>query len=380
MDAAAAIVDWLVSEESRLLRSDELVEALADRLLQHVPVWRISTAIMTMHPDVAVVSIWWTAEDGVRTEDVDFGRMMPELLVSPVNALRESSEDALRIRLDAQSRYALLERFREQGATDYLIMRLPGRRDQMFSVTTKAPGGFEEAHLALLLGIRRVLSLRLELSTTRHINRSLLRAYLGQNVAQRVLHGEYRRAVGQRIQTIVFTCDLRGFTERVDHRPLEEVLEDLDAYFECVAEPWVERGGEVLKFIGDAVLGIFPVGDDPAGVARLALDAARDSFVRLAERSAALPEGRLPLAMGYVLHAGEVAYGNIGSRARIDFTVIGRPVNEAARLEKLTKELAPLVLSDAFVDLLGSEEGLVDLGSHALRGVQRSVRLFTPEP
>lgn len=368
--------DWLLSEEARGLLATGLVAGLAERLADRVPIERMATGLRTLHPEIAVVSIVWTPEGGATAEDLPHSAVESALRTSPITALREQRRDFMRVKLDVPAPFPLLESFREGGSTDYLLMRLPAlSRDQMFSVTTRQPGGFTDAQVELLLGLRMPLSLRLELSMTRHVTRSLLRAYLGGRPTQRVLHGDHRRQNGERMEAVVFTCDLRGFTSRVDHRPSEEVLEDLDRYFECVADPWVERGGDVLKFIGDAVLGILPL--DRPDAADVALEAAQAAFVRLAEANASLPADRPPLEMGYVLHAGPVVFGNIGSRQRIDFTVIGPVVNEASRIEKLTKELAPLLLTDTFVGHLADPSATREVGRETLRGVTREVVLYT---
>jgi len=376
------LVAWLVGAEARPLRADQLLEAVAERLQSIAGVWRLSTGLRTMHPEVAVVSIWWTADGGLRTEDVLHEQVPSAVGRGPIPLLAASGEDHLRIRLDgARSELPLLATLQDQGATDYVLLHLPGARDHALSLATRAPGGFTDEQLAAFEALRLPLSLRLDLSLQKHVTWSLLRSYLGNDAARHVLHGKYRRLDGERRRVVVFTADLRGFTHRVDHRDLDEVLADLDRYFECVSDPWMDAGGEVLKFVGDAVLGVMPLGDDAgerASVAQRALAAARQAFEGLQEVSDALPEGRLPLTMGFVLHAGEVAYGNIGSRRRVDFTVIGSCVNEAARMEKLTKELAPLVLSEAFVAELGTVEGLRDLGAHGLRGVTEPVRMYTP--
>jgi len=373
------VVEWLFDPGARGLLPHELIAGLVERLLPTMSLWRVSTGLRTMHPEVAVVSLTWTADQGVAVADVPHSQLRTGLADGPIPQLIRSGQPILRARLDGPPHEVpMLRRFQEQGATDYVLLLLPGTRDQILSLTTRAPGGFTEGQVADLLRLRMPLSLRLDLALSRHITHSLLGAYLGRHAAKQVLEGRYLREGGQRLQVIVFTCDLRGFTDRVDHGPLETVLTELDAYFDCVSEPWVDAGGEILKFVGDAVLGILPLGDDPADAARRALRAAQQAFEALEAASEALPPGRPPLRMGWVLHAGEVVYGNIGSRQRVDFTVIGRCVNEAARLEKLTKELAPLVLSEAFVEQLGTATELRELGAHALRGVSQPVTVYTP--
>jgi adenylate cyclase len=351
------------------------VEGLIERLRAELPIWRVSTGIRTRHPEVSIVSFWWTEEEGMQVEDVAHAVEQASLDEGPVQQLYETGVSSLRWCLETPTGIPLLDRLRNQGATDYLLLRLPGLEKMGISFATRVPGGFTEAHVARLEGLRIPWSIRWDLARERHSTLSLLRSYLGHQAAKHVLHGAYRRTHDQRIRAIVFTCDLRGFTARVDAGPLEAVLSDLDRYFECVSEPWMDAGGEILKFVGDAVLGILPLGESPEDAAKGALDASREAFARLRAASAELPAGR-SLEMGWVLHAGEVAYGNIGSRSRVDFTVIGPVVNEASRLESLTKSVAPLLISRAVASWLDPDV-LKDVGTHPLRGVSHPVQLYT---
>jgi adenylate cyclase len=189
-----------------------------------------------------------------------------------------------------------------------------------------------------------------------------------------VLQGAFRRGEGECIDAVIWVCDLRGFTTLVDGAPIHEVLPTLDRYFECVADPIAARGGEVLKFIGDAVLAIFVDATRP----QQALDAVTDSFAALdrlnAEQAAS---GRPSLSFGVALHVGAVTYGNIGGTGRLDFTVIGKAVNEVTRVESLCKTLGcRLLLTDAFARACGRAD-LRSLGRHPLRGVTEAPELFT---
>src|SRR5262249_35940645 len=160
--------------------------------------------------------------------------------------------------------------------------------------------------------------------------------YLGKNAARRVLAGEVQRGRGEPIDAAIWFCDMRGFTALSERKRAAELVAVLDAYFDAVGSAIADLGGEVLKFIGDAVLAISPVGDDPRGACERATAAAERAFASLArlneERAA---RGDEPIAIGVALHRGQVLYGNIGSRDRLDFTVISSAVNAASRLESL---------------------------------------------
>jgi adenylate cyclase len=203
-----------------------------------------------------------------------------------------------------------------------------------------------------------------------------LETYLGANAARRVLTGAFKRGHGEILNTVIWFCDLRGFTSLVDTRPMQEVIPVLNRYFETMAGPVEEAGGEILKFIGDAMLAIFPIDErGPAPRCTKALGAALAALDRVEDL------GRDPewprLKTGVALHLGEVMYGNIGARSRLDFTVIGPSVNEASRVESLCKEVGvPLLVTGAF-QRAAPDAQLVSLGNHRLRGVAEEVELFT---
>jgi adenylate cyclase len=206
----------------------------------------------------------------------------------------------------------------------------------------------------------------------------LLGVYLGKNAARRVSSGEFQRGRGELIDAAIWFCDVRRFTERSDRTSPGRMIEILDGYFDAFAGAISDQGGEVLKFIGDAVLAIFPLGSDARGACRRALAAVEQAFAALARFNEQLAlRGDDPVEVGVALHRGSVMYGNIGARDRLDFTVISSAVNEASRLESLCKALGTrLALSAAFVEA-AELEGVSDLGEHALRGVQAPLRVFT---
>ena len=179
---------------------------------------------------------------------------------------------------------------------------------------------------------------------------------------------------GELIDAAIWFSDMRDFTARSDRSSPSEMIETLDVYFDAVATAIAEHGGEVLKFIGDAVLGIFPLGDDPRGACRNALAAADQAFATLVKSNASRTE---PIAIGAALHRGQVMYGNVGARDRLDFTVISSAVNEASRVESLTKQLkTSLAFSKSFAQTADIDD-VVDLGEHALKGVKAPLHVFT---
>jgi adenylate cyclase len=193
-----------------------------------------------------------------------------------------------------------------------------------------------------------------------------------------VLSSGFQRGRGEIFDAVIWFSDMRDFTALADRVPPAHIVELLDGYFDVVASTIAEHGGEVLKFIGDAVLAIFPVGDDARAAGRRARAAAEQTLSTLAEVSRArAAHGDEPIRIGVALHCGPVMYGNIGARERLDFTVISSAVNETSRLESMCKHLEiPLALSGAFVELAELDD-VVDLGPHELKGVRAPLRVFT---
>ncbi len=203
----------------------------------------------------------------------------------------------------------------------------------------------------------------------------LFLAYLGRHAGEKVLAGHIRRGDGGDIHAVIWFCDLRDSTPLADSMSRQDFLRLLNDYFECVLGPVMERGGEVLRFIGDAALAIFPIGTQPVGEAcAQAVAAAKEAISRMQK----LNQGRaVALRFGIGLHLGDVMYGNIGTPSRIEFTVIGAAANEAARIESLCKVLkVPLIASEKVVKHLSRGEWK-SLGRHALRGVGNEMELFT---
>jgi len=205
-------------------------------------------------------------------------------------------------------------------------------------------------------------------------SRNILEAYLGRQAGEKVLEGQIRRGDGEDIHAVIWFCDLRDSTVLADSMSRGDFLRLLNEFFECVLGPVLARGGEVLRFIGDAALAIFPVDGNEAEACARAVRAAQDA--RGCMQAANAKRSR-PLAFGIGLHMGDVLYGNIGTPTRIEFTVIGAAANEAARIESLTKTLGvPLILS---APVARHVPGCRPLGLHRLRGVGEPVELFTLE-
>ncbi len=372
------IVTWLLAPSSGAA-TEELIAGLAARLdAEGIPVVRSSVSLPTLHPELYVRNITWTLGAGCVVADWGDAILLTPFYLESPPARIHAGADEIRCRLEGDApdlRFSVCRDLREAGCTDYVAMVVPFRdgRRTFISWATRRAGGLRDDELARLRRLIPALSLRLELLAVDHAMRSLLDVYLGHNAARRVLAGAFRRGGGETIRAAIWSCDLRGFTAMADRLPAPEVVATLDRYFETVCAPIAEGGGEVLKFIGDAVLAIFPAAGDEAAACRRALAAAKGAILGIRRWNEARAE---PIGVGVALHLGDVTYGNVGAQRRLDFTVIGAAVNEVCRVEPLCKELGrSLLVTDAFAAGVACRD-LVALGTRALRGVAEPRAIF----
>lgn len=347
------------------------------------PVWRASLGLEVLHPEVSGWQHIWTDESlSVREADRATAPTSQSYLNSPTRIVDET-ERSFRRRLEAPcSDMPLLEELRLAGATDYVMYPLPfleQTRTAVISFATRQTEGFDRASLEGLELAARLLSPYLERHVLRRIAVDLLDTYVGPRTGQRILEGRVDRGTVELIEAAIWFADLRGFTLLSERTPMPEVVAHLNAWFGIIGEVVEAHGGEVLKFIGDAVLAIFPTsaGQDRAASCRKALAAAQEFCRRsAAENALRISAGSPPALQGLALHFGEVAYGNVGAPHRLDFTVIGPAVNQASRLLGLAKQLdRPVLVSHALAREV--DQVLVDLGRHQLRDVEQPQQVFT---
>lgn len=374
------VIDWLDNGAPPARLPQEVLLHLCRRLVASgISLYRVAVFVRTLHPNVAGRGFFW--REGCEEVEVDQAEHSfigtDEHLSSPVYAVWSTNQEIRRRIADpaCPMDYPVLADLRAEGASDYLAvpLRFINGEVHVGSFATRRPGGFAEAEIAALRRVVPPLSRMAEIYGLRRMARNILDAYLGQQAGEKVLAGHIRRGDGEDINAVIWFCDLRDSTPLADSMSRQDFLRLLNDYFECVLGPVLERQGEVLRFIGDAALAIFPVGERPAEACAKALAAARDALARMDKLN---KNRQRPLRCGIGLHLGELTYGNIGTPTRIEFTVIGAAANEAARIEALCKALE--------VDLLVSErvakqlpDGLRSLGKHTLRGVGDKMELFT---
>lgn len=354
-----------------------------------VPLARVNVVIDTLHPVYRGRAFTWKRQVGeaVLTEYGRDDRVRWEC--SPFYILELYEEPFLRRRVNAETgaEFPILADLLRDGMIDYVAIAnrfaaegVIGDMDCVYSSwATDVPEGFAEQHVEALRRLVPLLALTMKAASLTRIARTLVETYLGRDAGQKVLQGRIERGVAERIKTVLWFSDLRNYTRISDSAAPEQIIPLLNEYADAILSAIHQFGGDVLKLIGDGVLAIFPFGEG-AAACRAALDAAaqaRRALVVLNHRRAAAGEPTTEMYLG--LHVGEVFYGNIGSRERLDFTVVGPAVNEVSRIANMCRSLdQPLLASAPFAAALGERDGLlVSVGRYALRGVTRPQELFT---
>lgn len=389
-----AISDWLVKQGLYTAGFETLFAGFCERLAAAgVPLWRGQVAMRTLHPSVDAIAYRWRPASGVESASLLYSDSESEAwLRSPFHHMLASGARTLRHRLDGERTtlpFPILDEFRAAGATDYYArfigFRFEARKDARSGVisswTTDQAGGFSEQDISTLDRLLPRLALSLKSTLTYQFSINLLDTYVGPDAGRRILGGEIRRGAAEVIRAVLWLADLRGFTAFSDTTPKEEVFGTLDEYFDCMVRPLVGHGGQVLKFLGDGLLGTFDLQHmEKDAVCRESLDSAVEALKLVhelnAERRAA---GKPVLELDLALHLGDVLYGNVGALDRQDFTLIGAAVNEASRIETLCAPLdRNLLISETFAKAASQCTGrLVSLGRHHLRGVREAQELFT---
>jgi adenylate cyclase len=327
------------------------------------------------------------AAGGFNSQDVEAARRWEH---SAFYHMMQTGSSLLRRRLNATTKdeFAWVSDLYAEGMTDYVAIinrfataRVIGEMDAVYSSwATGSPGGFSDDHIVALERLVPYLALTIKSVSLVRMTETLMQTYLGHDAAQRVLSGRILRGVADTIEAVIWFSNLRGFTRITDTAP-EQVIPLLNAYSDVIVSAIRGHGGDVLKLIGDATLATFTAEDRTHAVnaALSAAIAAREGILALNKRREL--EAKPITNMDLGLHAGEVFYGNIGSRERLDFTVIGPAVNEVVRIAAMCRSVdQPVLMSSAFASVDDIRQRLVSVGRYALRGVSQAQELFTLDP
>ena len=273
--------------------------------------------------------------------------------------------------------FGIVAELKEAGLTDYICapVFLANGMKNVFTFATTAPGGFRDEDIALLRATFPAIAACQEILVMHRILNEVTRMYVGEEPHKRILAGDVHRGEVTRIQSAILFADMRDFTSITAELSAEDATALLNEYYDCVVPMVEDNGGEVLKFIGDGVLAIFRAENDGSGACAGALTAALGALQAVAARNQAT---KPKFEIGIALHYGEVAYGNVGSGLRLDYTVIGRDVNLAARVAGLCGELNQhLLVSSEFHDCMPDAD-FDDGGTHALKGLKTPATIFAP--
>jgi len=356
----ASAREWLIAGAPGASTAAEVLAGTCARLIEEgVPVSRAEAYVRTLHPLVAGRAFEWTPETGCRAIESGHGDDLETASAVVRSVFRDGAA----------------HRDRTHGM-DVIALPFAFTSGEVHAVAfaTTCDGGFSAPALATIEAVVPPLTRLAEILALRRSAANVLTAYVGRDAGARVMAGQIRRGDIELIEAAIWFSDMRGFSRISNSKQPREVIDLLNELFDFQV-PAIERhGGEVLKFIGDGLLAIFtPSGGDLRDACTRALAASQDALTALAARNAGTIE---PLRIGIALHVGEVAYGNIGGAARLDFTCIGRAVNLAARIESLTAATGRDILaSEEFARLCG---GLERVGAFEVKGFATPVAAFAP--
>lgn len=366
------VIDWLLHDGRLMADRDQMIAELSLRILNEgVPLCRLRLSFRTVHPLIAGLTTSWERDaDEITSLPTPYGFQTNDAFIGSPIAIIARTGQPFRRRLDEQlqeSDHRLLHELKARGMTDYFGRALtftsgPGA---MMLFNSDAPGGFSEADIAGLNRIADVMAPIVEVFNARLIALAVAEAYLGPRTGRRVLDGQITRGDIETLNAAILVSDIRGWTRLNQTHSTRDAVDLANRYFEQMAETIDAQGGEILKFLGDGLLAIFPDDAEQGDPCIRALSAAK----------AACDSDIGDVRFGIGLHYGEVLYGNIGSQSRIDFTVLGQAVNIAARIEGLCGQLGePILFSQAFADRL--DKRVIKVSDEALKGIEGTLPIY----
>ncbi|MET0720292.1 MAG: adenylate/guanylate cyclase domain-containing protein [Tardiphaga sp.] len=374
------IIDWLTDGARSAPTPSGMMRECCERLIAAgLPLWRVGVFVRTLHPEIFGRNFIWRPGEEVATSTVDFDiQQTPEFLRSPLAIVfREAAEVRCRLNDPGNNRFPFFDDMRAEGVTDYIALPLAFVDGVIHasSWTTKQPGGFTDTQLADLKRLVPPLTRLVEVMGLQRVATTLLNTYVGPRAGARILAGQIRRGHTETMHAAIWLSDLRGFTALSDRLPPERVVEILNLYFDCQVPTILKHGGEVLKFMGDGLLAVFPIDGDEPAVCGQVLEAAAEARAAVDALQFEIGDTTERFRFGVALHVGRILYGNIGGGNRLDFTCIGPAVNLAARLENMAKRLGrTIVASSAFADICPG--GWQALGEFPIAGFARAEHVY----
>ena len=295
-----SVVDWLTDGARSGALSEDVLAEMCQRMVEAgIPLWRVAVIVNTLHPDVIGRALIWQVDTGVKITAATYDFLeTDEYRSSPVVAVRDSRQPIRRhlANWDCPDDFPLVKELRAEGATDYAAISLVFTDGTVHVATwsTREPGGFTSQQLAGLDAVIAPLTRVAEIRALQRTATNLLNTYVGRQAGERILMGKIRRGFVEEIRAIIWLSDMRGFTAFAERLPPQQLVDLLNSYFDCQVSPIVQHGGEVLKFMGDGLLAIFPLaadGSDTHGVCRRALAASRKASALIDALDNPMPEG-----------------------------------------------------------------------------------------
>ena len=389
------IREWLIDQALGNPDITDLFHTLCMRISSvGIPITRARLFWPTLHPLFQAETVSWDQGTGAFLEQfIHQDEASDDWNKSPLKYLTDNKLEILRRELTGANKlvdFELLKGLEQNGFTDFIAMSTDlegtsfrtreGGNESGIMVTwsTNSPGGFSDEDLIALQKIQRRFAVACKVMIQARISNNIAHTYLGERAGGSVLDGQIRRGDGQTTNAVIWYSDLRDSTSLAETMPPKDYFDLLNSYFTATAQPIIDNGGEILDFIGDAVLGIFPYNNKRE--LKLAAKAANKALQATCGLAAKINAERKndklqSFHFGIGVNVGEVMFGNIGIPSRLSFSVIGSAVNEAARIEALTKKLNRTILvGKSFADI--SPKEWKSLGEHKLQGVSQPIEIF----
>jgi adenylate cyclase len=385
------VVHWLNQQALVDASLEAIARGTCERLAAAgLPLARVNMSFSMLHPLYRAVGFLWERNKGLSVEKHRHVRdgEVDRFLKSPFYHLVKNELPYLRRRIERGNsplEFPIFEEFREQGITDYFAFmsefKPTSGQGMIGSWATDRPDGFSDSEIAALLRIQDSLAVAAKIAVKSELTRNTLTTYLGAGAGERVLSGQIKRGDGETIKAAIVVADMRDSTILAEELGREAYIETLNTFFDGVAAAFVDGGGEILSFVGDGFLAIYPSGGSPKErreACQQAHVAALTAATRMREHNEKRKKnGLIEIRYGIGLHIGSVMFGNVGLPDRLAFSVFGAAVNEATRLEALTKTYnARIVASGEFRSRC--EGHWQELGSATLRGLSRPIKVFSP--
>ncbi|PBB99260.1 MULTISPECIES: adenylate/guanylate cyclase domain-containing protein [unclassified Mesorhizobium] len=386
------VADWL--NQSVLAGNDleTLVKGFCERLAAAgLPLKRVHLSFSMLHPLYDALGFTWVRGRGLEIESFrnEPGAPSDRFLTSPYYHLLSNKLDHLRRRLDPSlpSEFPVFDDLRLIGVTDYLafVHSFNGNASQgmMGSWSTDSAAGFSDSMISALLRIQNHLAMATKMAVLTKLADNMMTTYLGGDAGRRVLDGQIKRGEGDTIRAALVMGDMRGSSRLAETSGREIYIDTLNQFFDAVAAPFNRKGGQIMSFIGDGFIAVYPCERHRSQseiACQAALAAARSATARVTDLNLRRKEkGLIDIKFGIGLHVGNVMFGNVGLTDRLTFSVFGSAVNEVQRLQVLTKKYPHSILaSKDFASYCGASNWLT-LGSEELAGIKQKLTVLSPD-